>query len=265
MTMGITRSSGRPSRQMPIWLRSGMTDTSTPSSSPIRAAHGPAALTTTSASMTPSVVSSRHPAVARPEETTRDRVAREPRDDAAHAVGEEDLAVVDTELALQPSARLERLERRVIPRQSQVADLLDLELVVALEPAERVHAAGAQLDIERVDVLALDETGRSTRRTGGDLLTRLEDGDLRQPVLDEMPGSRQTDRAAADDGDRRTCHRPSIGHPAAVESGGSAASVRRVATPACDQARYIGIRSRFVYAPPDHENTSMAMPMTSQT
>ena len=39
---------------------------------------------------------------------------------------------------------------------------------------------------------------------------------------------------------------------------------KRVALPS-SQARDIGIRSRFVYAPPDHENTSNAMPITIQT
>jgi hypothetical protein len=65
---------------------------------------------------------------------------------------------------LDPLALLERRERLVVGCESQVANLLDLEAVVALQGPERVHAPGPQLDVERVDVLGLDEPGRATGR-----------------------------------------------------------------------------------------------------
>ena len=98
--------------------------------------------------------------VARSEQPSGEVVDGEIRDQSRDSGAIEHGHLADAERALQACARRERIELGGAVRQAQIAVAHDPQPVLALELVEERHRAYPQLDVQRPQVLGLDDADR---------------------------------------------------------------------------------------------------------
>src|SRR6516225_11389661 len=108
--------------------------------------------------------------------------------------------------------------------------------MITFQRGEEAHAADAELDAERFEVLRLDDPhgkpGRAARDVG-----LLDDGDFRLPEFGQVQRRREADGPPSDDADRRPDHldyasgptqKPSRAYQASTLEGTQSRRCRRI-------------------------------------
>jgi hypothetical protein len=110
------------------------------------------------------------------------------------------------QLVLQRHVLLERLDLLRLVEQEQVADLVQVDLLVELllEVLEGLETPESELDVDPVGELGTHAAGGLAGRPGPELAL-LHEHDVANPGPGQVVGRAQPHHAPADDDDRRVC------------------------------------------------------------